>query len=119
MESSENCTCPLGAGMSVAAIRVFCLREEVGGLAAGCWDTGASGGHFLASRACQPVHDTRQNTLCNSGPGSGPDAKVQMCLVYLKHWTLNLMPLMVYPKVLFHINFTIKGLRNSTQSLLR
>ena len=38
----------------------------------------------------------------------GPDAKVRMYLVYLKYWTLNLMPLMVYPKVLFHPNFTIK-----------
>ena len=32
-----------------------------------------------------------------------------MYLVYLKYWTLNYMPLMVYPKVLFHPNFSIKG----------
>ena len=38
-----------------------------------------------------------------------PDAKVRMYLVYLKCWTLNLMPLMVYPKVLFHPNFSIKA----------
>ena len=31
-----------------------------------------------------------------------------MYLVYLKYWTLNLMPLMVYPAVLFSPNFTIK-----------
>ena len=31
-------------------------------------------------------------------------------MVYLKYWTLNLMPLMVYPKVLFHPMFGIKGL---------
>ena len=37
------------------------------------------------------------------------DAKVRMYLVYLKYWTLNLMPLMVYPKVLFHLNFSIWG----------
>ena len=29
-----------------------------------------------------------------------PDAEDWMYLVYFKHWTLNLMPLMVYPKVL-------------------
>ena len=38
-----------------------------------------------------------------------PDAKVRMFLVYLKYWTLNLIPLMVYPKVLFHPMFNIKG----------
>ena len=37
-----------------------------------------------------------------------PDAKVQMYLVYLKYSTLALMPLMVYPKVLFPSNFSIK-----------
>ena len=31
-----------------------------------------------------------------------------MYLVYLKYWTLNLMPLMVYAKVVFHPNFSIK-----------
>ena len=39
-----------------------------------------------------------------------------MYLVYLKYWTLNLMPLMVYSKVLFHPNFSIKVL--SRESLL-
>ena len=29
-------------------------------------------------------------------------------LVYLKYWTLNFMPLMVYPKILFHPIFSIK-----------
>ena len=29
-------------------------------------------------------------------------------LVYLKYWTLNFRPLMVYPKVLFPPNFIIK-----------
>ena len=33
-----------------------------------------------------------------------------MYLVYLKHWTLNLMPLMVYPKVVLRPNLSIKGL---------
>ena len=32
-----------------------------------------------------------------------------MYLVYLRYWALNLMPLMVYPKVLFPPNFSIKG----------
>ena len=36
-----------------------------------------------------------------------PDANQWMYLVYLKYWTLNLMP-MVYPNVLFHPNFSIK-----------
>ena len=36
-----------------------------------------------------------------------PDAKVRMHLVFLKYRTLNLMPLMVYPKVLFHSNSSI------------
>ena len=30
-------------------------------------------------------------------------------MVYLKYWTLNLIPLMVYPYVLFHPNLSIKG----------
>ena len=52
----------------------------------------------------------RLAALCNSvSAGTRPDAEVRMHLVYLKHWTLNLMPLMVYPKVLFHLNFSIKG----------
>ena len=34
-----------------------------------------------------------------------PDDKVWRCLVHLKYWTLNLM---VYPKVLFRLNFIIK-----------
>ena len=37
------------------------------------------------------------------------DAKVQMHLVYLKYWSLSLMSLMVYPKVLLHPNLSIKG----------
>ena len=32
-----------------------------------------------------------------------------MYLVYLKYWTLNLMHLMVYPKVRFIPNYSIKG----------
>ena len=32
---------------------------------------------------------------------TGPVAEVRMYLVCLKYWTLNLRPLMVYPKVLF------------------
>ena len=44
-----------------------------------------------------------------------PDAEVRMCLVYLKYWTLNRMPLMVYPEVLFHLNFSIKA---EAQSLM-
>ena len=40
-----------------------------------------------------------------------------MYLVYLKYWTLSLMPLMVYPKVLFHPNFSIKGLQGHTSSV--
>ena len=40
------------------------------------------------------------------------NAKVRMYLVYLQFWTLNLRPLMVYPKVLFPPKFGIKdGLR--------
>ena len=42
-------------------------------------------------------------------PHAAPDAKVQMYLVYSKCWTLNLMPLMVYPSVLLHPNFSIKA----------
>ena len=38
-----------------------------------------------------------------------PDDKVRMCWVYLKYWTLNHRPLMVYPKVLFPPNFIIKA----------
>ena len=32
-----------------------------------------------------------------------------MYLVYLKYWTLNLMPIMVYPKVLVHPMYSIKA----------
>ena len=38
-----------------------------------------------------------------------PDAKDRMYLVCLKYWTPSLMPLMVYPKVLFHQMFSIKA----------
>ena len=48
-----------------------------------------------------------------AGQVSSPDAEVWMYLVYLKNWTLNLMPLIVYPKVLFHPNFSIKGLQRA------
>ena len=40
---------------------------------------------------------------------SNPHDKVRRYLVYLKYWTLNLRPLMVYPKVLFPPNFIIQG----------
>ena len=36
-----------------------------------------------------------------------PDDKFRRYLVYLKYWTLNLMPLMVYPKVLLPPKFII------------
>ena len=39
-------------------------------------------------------------------------------LVYLKFWTLNLRPLMVYPKVLFPPNLTMKGLQAPYQKRL-
>ena len=37
-----------------------------------------------------------------------PDGKVQRHLVYFKYWTLNLMPPMVYPEVLFPPNLSPK-----------
>ena len=43
-----------------------------------------------------------------------------MYLIFLKYWTLDLMSIMVYPKVLFHPNFSIKaltGLRGEEQGL--
>ena len=46
---------------------------------------------------------------CAAGEAVAPDAEVRMYLVYLKYWTLNLTPLMVYTKVLFHLNISIKG----------
>ena len=48
--------------------------------------------------------------LVNDKASLCPDAKVWMYLVYLKYWTLNLMPLMVYPNVLFRMNFSINSL---------
>ena len=48
--------------------------------------------------------------LCNQDKKLSPDAKVRMYLVYLKYWTLNLKPLVVYPEVLFHPNSGIKEL---------
>ena len=35
-------------------------------------------------------------------------------LVYLKYYTLNLMPLMVYPKVLFGVDIHINTYSNSS-----
>ena len=46
---------------------------------------------------------------CQAALDQHPDAKIQMYLVYLKYWTLNLMPRMVYTTVLFRPNFGIKG----------
>ena len=40
-----------------------------------------------------------------------------MDLVYLTYWTLNLMPLMVYPKGLFNLNFSIKNLMPDNASV--
>ena len=45
--------------------------------------------------------------MCSIGILS-PHAELWMDLVYLKYWTLNLMPLVVYPKNLFPPNFSIK-----------
>ena len=36
-----------------------------------------------------------------------PDDKVRRHLVYLKYWTLNINPLLVYPEVRFPPNFII------------
>ena len=41
---------------------------------------------------------------------SPPDDEVGRYLVYLKYWTLNLMPVMVYPKVLLPPNFISLGI---------
>ena len=38
-----------------------------------------------------------------------PRCEIRRYLVYLKYWTLNLRPLMVYPKVLSPPNFIIKA----------
>ena len=38
----------------------------------------------------------------------GPNAEDRRYLVYLEYWMLNFRPLMVYPKVLFPPNFSIK-----------
>ena len=64
------------------------------------------------------VDATRQcagSCLGRKSPAIGPDDKVWRYLVYLKYWTLNFRPLMVYPEVLFPPNFIIKG--NRTHSL--
>ena len=37
-----------------------------------------------------------------------PDDNIQRYLVYFKYWTLNLTPLMVYPRVLFPPSFINK-----------
>ena len=42
---------------------------------------------------------------------------VQRHLVYLKYWTLNLRPLMFYPKASFPLNFIIKAMQPSNLSL--
>ena len=55
---------------------------------------------FLETQAQKAL----QNDLRNN-----PDAKVRMCLVYPKYCTLILRSLMVYPKVLFRPNLSIKA----------
>ena len=40
---------------------------------------------------------------------SSPDDKLQRYLGYLRYWTLNLRPLIIYPYILFPPNFIIKG----------
>ena len=47
-----------------------------------------------------------------------PDAKVWMYLVYFKYWTLNLIPLMVYPKVIFRPMFSIKADVSNAQVII-
>ena len=44
----------------------------------------------------------------------GPDDEVRRYLVQLEYWTLNLRPLMVYPEVLFPLNFIIKAAGTDT-----
>ena len=75
-----------------------------------------SAAHQEGLRSDQLVPATPQRCRCRSKGKSGsvPDAKVQIWLVYLKYWTLNLMHLMVYPKVLFHPKFSIKGQASCT-----
>ena len=48
---------------------------------------------------------------------SSPDESLEV--VYLKYWTLNLRPLMVYPKVLFPPNFIIKAMHSPPPASLR
>ena len=45
--------------------------------------------------------------LAVDGMQDPPDGKLWRDLIYLEHWTVNLNPLMVYPKVLFPPNFII------------
>ena len=42
-----------------------------------------------------------------------------MRLVYLEYWTLQFLPLMVYPKVLFQPNFSIRSLHGRRHMQLR
>ena len=52
----------------------------------------------------------------SSGPARFQMLKFGCILVYLKYWTLNLMPLMVQPKVLFHPMYSIKEFEQQLQS---
>ena len=61
-----------------------------------------------SSSACSGTQVDLQS-LCPAVAVKYPDAEVRMHLVYLKYCILHLMPLMVYPKVIFHLNFSIKG----------
>ena len=45
-----------------------------------------------------------------------PDDGVRRYLVYLEHWTLNLNPLMVYPKVLFPPNLSVNPCKQNSLS---
>ena len=54
------------------------------------------------------IHEVARRLMFRREHWAGtPDDKVWRYLVYLKYWTLNLRPLMVYPEVLFPPNFVI------------
>ena len=59
--------------------------------------------HLLALATCRQMSQlaTIRGLYTQVGMRNAPDDRVRRCVVYLKYWTLNFNPLLVYPKVLF------------------
>ena len=68
--------------------------------------TGAPAWPALLPNEASAIRCSSPAASCPHLPAQSPDAKIRMYMVYLKYYTLNLRPPMVYPKVLVRLNFS-------------